>query len=78
MMKLNVRCVPGFYVWAYKPYQTKKGHKVWRASHIVAGPFTSPALAQEAYPEATRQILHNAPLTDDEEVKALAVEREKP
>lgn len=75
LVKLNIRPRPGWYVWAYKPYRTKKGHFIWRMSHIVAGPFVDALAALEEYPDGMCGLLHNRKLTVDEELKAFGQEK---
>lgn len=72
--KLCIRTMPGWFVWSYKPYRTKKGHMVWRKYRIIAGPFLSHGEAKNYFPQTSARAggLHDVKLTDDETIKALA------
>jgi hypothetical protein len=70
--KLTILSQPGWFVWAYKPYRTQRGHMIWIKSRVIAGPFSSVKEANDAFPEACRKMLHQSKLTDEEVIAFIA------
>ena len=61
-----------YVVTAYRPYQTKKGHYVWR-KHEEVVVLSEDQLGKSEYRDlAERRGLHNVKLTEDEVIRHLA------